>query len=156
MDNSEDLQIVVFRLSSEEYALPITKVKDINRFMPLTKMPKSPAFMKGVINLRGEIIPVVDLRERFGLTANEANDDSRIMIVDFNNQLIGVVVDGVTEVITIPTAEIDIPPATSKLNIKQVPGIGKFNNRLLILLDIDEVFSAEEVKDLKDLKGMNG
>ena len=153
MDNSEDLQIVVFRLSSEEYALPITKVKDINRFMPLTKMPKSPVFMKGVINLRGEIIPVVDLRERFGLTANEATDDSRIMIVDFNNQLIGIVVDGVTEVITIPAAEIDIPPAASKLNIKQVPGIGKFNNRLLILLDIDEVFSAEEVKDLK---GMNG
>lgn len=153
MDNSEDLQIVVFRLSSEEYALPITKVKDINRFMPLTKMPKSPAFMKGVINLRGEIIPVVDLRERFGLTANEATDDSRIMIVDFNNQLIGIVVDGVTEVITIPTAEIDIPPAASKLNMKQVPGIGKFNNRLLILLDIDEVFSAEEVEDLK---GMNG
>lgn len=153
MDNSEDLQIVVFRLSSEEYALPITKVKDINRFMPLTKMPKSPAFMKGVINLRGEIIPVVDLRERFGLTANEATDDSRIMIVDFNNQLIGIVVDGVTEVITIPTAEIDIPPAASKLNMRQVPGIGKFNNRLLILLDIDEVFSAEEVEDLK---GMNG
>lgn len=153
MDNGEDLQIVVFRLSSEEYALPITKVKDINRIMPLTKMPKSPAFMKGVINLRGEIIPVVDLRERFGLTANEATDDSRIMIVDFNNQLIGIIVDGVTEVITIPTAQIDIPPSASKLNIKQIPGIGKFNKRLLILLDIDEVFSAEEVKDLK---GMNG
>lgn len=153
MDNGEDLQIVVFRLSSEEYALPITKVKDINRIMPLTKMPKSPAFMKGVINLRGEIIPVVDLRERFGLTTNEATDDSRIMIVDFNNQLIGIIVDGVTEVITIPTAQIDIPPSASKLNIKQIPGIGKFNKRLLILLDIDEVFSAEEVKDLK---GMNG
>lgn len=153
MDNDEDLQIVVFRLSSEEYALPITKVKDINRIMPLTKMPKSPAFMKGVINLRGEIIPVVDLRERFGLSANEVTDDSRIMIVDFNNQLIGIIVDGVTEVITIPTAQIDIPPAASKLNIKQIPGIGKFNKRLLILLDIDEVFSAEEVKDLK---GMNG
>lgn len=153
MDNGEDLQIVVFRLSSEEYALPITKVKDINRIMPLTKMPKSPAFMKGVINLRGEIIPVVDLRERFGLTTNEATDDSRIMIVDFNNQLIGIIVDGVTEVITIPIAQIDIPPSASKLNIKQIPGIGKFNKRLLILLDIDEVFSAEEVKDLK---GMNG
>ena len=152
MDNSEDLQIVAFRLSSEEYALPITKVKDINRVMPLTKMPKSPAFMKGVINLRGEIIPVVDLRERFGLTVSEATDDSRIMVVDFNSRLLGIIVDGVTEVLTIPTSEIDIPPTVAKLNIKQVPGVGKVNNRLLILLNIDEVFSEEEVKSLKDIK----
>ena len=152
MDNGEDLQIVAFRLSSEEYALPITKVKDINRVMPLTKMPKSPAFMKGVINLRGEIIPVVDLRERFGLTVGETTDDSRIMVVDFNNRLLGIIVDGVTEVLSIPTTEIDIPPAVAKLNIKQVPGVGKVNNRLLILLNIDEVFSEEEVKSLKDIK----
>ncbi|MDF2564742.1 MAG: cheW 2 [Massilibacillus sp.] len=152
MDNGEDLQIVAFRLSSEEYALPITKVKDINRFMPLTKMPKSPAFMKGVINLRGEIIPVVDLRERFGLPVSEATDDSRIMVVDFNNRLLGIIVDCVTEVLSIPTTEIDIPPAAAKLNIKQVPGVGKVNNRLLILLNIDEVFSEEEVKSLKDIK----
>ena len=152
MDNSEDLQIVAFRLSSEEYALPITKVKDINRVMPLTKMPKSPAFMKGVINLRGEIIPVVDLRERFNLPVGEATEDSRIMVVDFNNQLLGIIVDGVTEVLSIPTTEIDIPPAVAKLNIKQVPGLGKVNNRLLILLNIDEVFSEEEVKSLKDIK----
>jgi purine-binding chemotaxis protein CheW len=153
MDNGEDLQIVAFRLSSEEYALPITKVKDINRVMPMTKMPKSPVFMKGVINLRGEIIPVVDLRERFGLAVSEATDDSRIMVVDFNNSLLGIIVDGVTEVLSIPTTEIDIPPAVAKLNIKQVPGVGKVNDRLLILLNIDEVFSAEEVNDLK---GMNG
>jgi purine-binding chemotaxis protein CheW len=152
MGNSEDLQIVAFRLSSEEYALPITKVKDINRVMSLTKMPKSPAFMKGVINLRGEIIPVVDLRERFNLPVSEATEDSRIMVVDFNNRLLGIIVDGVTEVLTIPTSEIDIPPTVSKLNIKQVPGVGKVNNRLLILLDIDEVFSEEEVKSLKEIK----
>ncbi len=152
MDNGEDLQIVAFRLSAEEYALPITKVKDINRFMPLTKIPKSPAFMKGVINLRGEIIPVVDLRERFGLPVSEATDGSRIMVVDFNNRLLGIIVDCVTEVLSIPTTEIDIPPAAAKLNIKQVPGVGKVNNRLLILLDIDEVFSEEEVKSLKDIK----
>jgi purine-binding chemotaxis protein CheW len=155
MDNGEDLQILVFRLSSEEYALPITKVKDINRVMPLTKMPKSPTFMKGVINLRGEIIPVVDLRERFNLPVSEATDDSRIMVVDFNNRLLGIIVDGVTEVLTIPTSEIDIPPTVAKLNIKQVPGVGKVNNRLLILLNIDEVFSEEEVKSLKDIKEMN-
>jgi len=152
MDNGEDLQIVAFRLSSEEYALPITKVKDINRIMPLTKMPKSPAFMKGVINLRGEIIPVVDLREHFNLPVSEATDDSRIMVVDFNSRLLGIIVDGVTEVLTIPTSEIDIPPTVAKLNIKQVPGVGKVNNRLLILLNIDEVFSEEEVKSLKDIK----
>lgn len=153
MDNGEDLQIVAFRLSSEEYALPITKVKDINRVRPLTKIPKSPTFMKGVINLRGEIIPVVDLRERFNLPVSEATDDSRIMVVDSNNRLLGIIVDGVTEVLSIPTTEIDIPPAVTKLNIKQVPGVGKVNNRLLILLNIDEVFSAEEVNDLKGMDG---
>lgn len=153
MDHNQDLQVVVFRLALEEYAVPIIKVQDINRVLPITKMPQTPSFMEGIINLRGKIIPIVDLRGRFGLSSGAITEDSRIVIVDFRGQTLGITVDHVEEVLTIPGRDIDLPPAAAKLDQSYIEGIGKVNNRLLILLNIDKIFTEDEIKDLKRMDG---
>lgn len=150
MDITQDLQVVVFRLAAEEYALPITKVKDINRVLPITKIPQAPSFMEGIINLRGSINSVVDLRGRFGLKRGEKTDDTRIMIIEFRGQTIGIIVDAVEEVLTIPAGSIDLPPMAAKLDHTYIVGIGKVNERLLVLLDIDKVFNDDEIKILQN------
>lgn len=153
MDINQDLQVVVFHLAAEEYALPITKVKDINRVLPVTKLPQTPSFMEGVINLRDKIIPIVDLRERFGLPVCAQTEESRIVIVEFNQQTLGIMVDRVAEVLTIPAAEIDAPPGAAKLEQTHIDGIGKVDGRLLILLNVDKIFTDNEIKALKKARG---
>jgi len=98
VQSTQELQLVVFRLAKEEYGLPITKVQEINRLVPITKLPQTPSFMEGIINLRGRIIPVIDLRKRFSLAISEHNDDTRIIIVEVSGQTVGIIVDAVTEV----------------------------------------------------------
>lgn len=153
MSEREDLQVVVVKMASEEYALPITRVKDINRILPITKMPQTPSFMEGIVNLRGEIIPIVDLRERFHLPVIEETPESRIVIVEFKHRVLGMIVDGVEEVITIPGSDIDLPPAAAKLDQECVNAVGKVDGRLLILLDIDKIFTDEEIKDINKMNG---
>lgn len=150
---STELQVTVFRFAKEEYALPITKVKSIIKLLPITKMPNAPLFMEGIINLRGEIIPIVDLRPRFNLSIQPATDESRIIIVDINQQMAGIIVDCVDEVIRAPMDDIDLPPATARLDTTYITGICKYNLRLITLLDIDKVLTQDEVKDLKKVDG---
>ena len=95
----QELQLVTFRLANEEYGLPITKVQEINRLVPVTKLPQTPSFMEGIINLRGRIIPVIDLRKRFQMAITAHDDDTRIIIVEINGQIVGVTVDAVMEVV---------------------------------------------------------
>lgn len=151
MDSSQELQLVLFLLAKEEYGLPITKVQEINRMVPITQLPQTPEFMEGVINLRGRVIPVIDLRKRFQLSAAAISDDTRIIIVDVNGQTIGVIVDAVTEVVRLPGASVEPPPPTFVLDCQYVQGIGKMEDRLLILLDIDKVLTSQEVITLKSL-----
>ena len=92
---AQDVQLVIFKLANEDYGLPIQKVQEINRIVPVTRLPQTPDFMEGIINLRGRVIPVVDLRKRFGLTAKPHEDDTRIMIVDIGGQTVGISVDPV-------------------------------------------------------------
>ncbi|WP_177503621.1 chemotaxis protein CheW [Anaerosinus sp.] len=150
---STELQVTVFRFAKEEYALPITKVKSIIKLLPITKMPNAPLFMEGIINLRGEIIPIVDLRPRFNLSIQPATDESRIIIVDINQQMAGIIVDCVDEVIRAPMDDIDLPPAAARLDTTYITGICKYNLRLITLLDIDKVLTQDEVKDLKKVDG---
>lgn len=150
---STELQVTVFRFAKEEYALPITKVKSIIKLLPITKMPNAPLFMEGIINLRGEIIPIVDLRPRFNLSIQPATDESRIIIVDINQQMAGIIVDCVDEVICAPMDDIDLPPAAARLDTTYITGICKYNLRLITLLDIDKVLTQDEVKDLKKVDG---
>jgi purine-binding chemotaxis protein CheW len=148
---SDEVQLVIFHLAKEHYGLPITKVQDINRLMPITKMPSVPDFLEGIINLRGKIIPVVDLRKRFSLPAVEHTDSTRIIIVQIRRELVGIIVDSVTEVARISSKDIEPPPATfsADIDVKHVLGVGKRADSLITLLDIDQIMTDKEAADLR-------
>jgi purine-binding chemotaxis protein CheW len=147
----EELQLVVFTLATEEYALPITKVQEINRIVAITKLPQTPDFMEGIINLRGRIIPVIDLRKRFALAMADYTDDSRIIVVEIGGRTVGVIVDAVTEVVTLQSDRIEPPPTAFAIESQYIQGVGKLDNRLLILLDLDRTLSTNEENVLKEM-----
>lgn len=147
----EELQLVVFSLAKEEYALPITKVHEINRLVSITQLPQTPEFMEGIINLRGRIIPVIDLRKRFALAIADYTDDSRIIVVGIGEQTVGIIVDAVTEVVRLHSDNIEPPPTTFAIASKYIQGVGKLDNRLLILLDLDRIFSTDEEYVLREM-----
>ena len=147
----QELQLVALTLSNEEFALPITKVQEINHLVPITKLPQTPSFMEGIINLRGRIIPVVDLRKRFQLPLSDANEDTRIIIVEINGQTVGVIVDAVTEVVRLAAGNVEPPPPAFILDAQYIHGIGKLENRLVILLNIDKILTSQEEIILKNV-----
>ncbi|CQR72832.1 Chemotaxis protein CheW [Sporomusa ovata DSM 2662] len=147
----QELQLVIFKLAQEEYGLPITKVKEINRLVSITKLPQMPPFMEGIINLRSRIIPVIDLRKRFGIAVSEYTEESRIIIVEVSGETVGVIVDAVAEVVRIAAASVEPPPPSFVLDAKYIQGIGKLEDRLLILLEIDQILSSQETINLKQL-----
>jgi purine-binding chemotaxis protein CheW len=151
VQSTQELQLVIFRLAKEEYGLPITKVQEINRLVPITKLPQTPSFMEGIINLRGRIIPVIDLRKRFSLAVSEYNDDTRIIIVEVSGQTVGIIVDAVTEVVRLPVASVEPPPPTFILEAQYIYGVGKVDDRLLILLEIDNILTSQEEITLKQM-----
>lgn len=148
----EILQLVGFLIGSEEYAVDILKVQEINRIVQITKVPNSPDFVEGVINLRGKVIPILDLRIRMGMGKKEHDAHTRIMVVDISQKTIGFVVDEVTEVLRIPKSVIEAPPelATGQRS-DFITGVGKLEDRLLILLDLDKIISGEESKALEGI-----
>ncbi len=146
----EELQLVVFTLAKEEYGLPITKVQEINRMVPITTLPQTPSFVEGIINLRGKIIPVIDLRKRFQLPVSEHTDGTRIIIVDVEGQTVGIVVDAVNEVARLSSAQVEPAPPSFMLEAKYIHGVGKLEDRLLILLDIDKVLTEQEAIALRE------
>lgn len=144
MQTTQELQLVIFRLAKEEYGLPITKVQEINRLVPITKLPQTPSFMEGIINLRGRIIPIIDLRKRFQLAAGDHNDDSRIIIVEVRGQIVGIIVDAVNEVVRLQQSSVEPPPPAFILDEQYIHGVGKMEDRLLILLNIDNILTSQE------------
>lgn len=149
----QELQLVTFRVANEEYGLPITKVQEINRVVPVTKIPQTPEFMEGIINLRGRIIPVIDLRKRFRLPISSHDDDTRIIIVEMNGQTVGVTVDAVSEVARISTENIEPPPQSVTAKSRYVSGVGKLHDRLIILLEVDQILTEKEEEAVKQMNG---
>ena len=146
----EEEQLVALRLGNETYGVDISKIHGIITMQAITKIPRSPDFVNGVINLRGKVIPVVDLRKRFGLEVSEATKETRIVIVEMGDQTVGMVVDGVSEVLTIPAEAIDPPsPIATGVGTEYIRGVGKIEDRLIILLDIAKVFGRDELAELK-------
>ncbi len=139
-------QLVLFSLGSEEYAISITQVKEIIQYKGATKIPSTPEYMEGVINLRGKVIPVIDLALRLDLATAKA-DDKRALIIETTGREIGLMVDEVTEVIKIQDSAIE--PAPTGTGSGYIRGIGKDENRLLILLDVDKLFSEREMQEMK-------
>jgi purine-binding chemotaxis protein CheW len=146
-----DVQLVIFKLANEDYGLSISKVQEINRMVEVTKLPQTPDFMEGIINLRGRVIPVVDLRKRFGFSNQERQEDTRIMVVDVSGQTVGLIVDAVHEVVTLKGDCIEPAPQSFALDTQFVQGIGKLADRLVIMLDIDQIITSQESILLKEI-----
>lgn len=149
--DDDEIQVISFKLGKEEYAVPITSVQEIIMLQNSTRIPKSPFFVEGVINLRGHIIPVIDGRKKFQLELEEERDpvEARIMIVDINGEITGLIVDAVTEVVHLKKSDIEPPPVEKDDESNFLWGIGKFNDRLLILVDHEKFLDLTEVQDLK-------
>jgi purine-binding chemotaxis protein CheW len=134
------MQLVSFHLDKEEYGIEITRVREIILMGEITRVPETPPHIKGLINLRSTVIPIVDLRLRFGLPEETPTDHTRIMVVNVAGKTIGIVVDAVSEVLRISQEQIAPPPPTvAGLNNEYLTGLVKLDNRMLILLDIDKV-----------------
>lgn len=143
------LQLVTFHLGGEEFAMDILKVQEINRMVNITQVPKTPFYVEGVINLRGKVIPVIDLRKRFGLEECEKTQNSRIIVIEVAGNTVGLIVDSVSEVLRLPSKTVEPPPPlVTGVDSEYIMGVGKVEDRLLILLDMNKVFGAEEVEAL--------
>jgi purine-binding chemotaxis protein CheW len=146
---TRDLQIVGLRIGRETYGVPIALVREIVRVPEITAVPNAQKYVEGVINLRGKIISVVDLRKRFGDTEIENNKKNRIVVVELENRTVGLIVNAASEVLKIPPSDIE-PPSSVFLNgeVDYVTGVGKLKNRLVILLDLNRVLNSTELRHL--------
>jgi purine-binding chemotaxis protein CheW len=147
--NSDELQLVSFNIGSEEFGVEILKVQEINRMVEITKVPQAPHYVEGVINLRGKVIPIIDLRKRFNLDVKEYDKNTRIVVVDINGSIMGMIVDAVSEVLRLPSSTIEPPPEiVTGLNAEYIKGVAKLEDRLLIFLDLSRVIDAAEMATL--------
>lgn len=148
-ESVELLQLVSFLIGKEEFGVDILKVQEINRMFQITKVPNSPDYVDGVINLRGRVIPVIDLRLKMGMTRKEHDKDTRIIVVDLTGRTIGFIVDKVKEVLRIPSSIIEPPPdMAAGINADYITAVGKLEDRLLILLDLDKIITQQEKAEL--------
>ncbi|MFH0734080.1 MAG: chemotaxis protein CheW [bacterium] len=146
----ELLQLVSFKIGNEEFGIDILKVQEINRMMQITKVPNAPGFIEGVVNLRGRIIPVMDLRTRLNMPRIDHDNRTRIIVVELEGITVGFIVDEVSEVLRIPKSITEPPPAmTAGIDSDYITAVGKLEDRLLILLDLGKIFSNEETAKLK-------
>lgn len=150
------IQLVTFTLGGEEFGLDVFQVHEILRWQEPTPVPRAPAFVEGVLDVRGTLVPVIDLRKRFELSRVEYGDDTRIVLVDFQGERLGLVVDAVTEVMRAPETSVSPPPAYVKgLAAEFLRGIVRLEGRLVVLIDLDRILSSQERMSLV-LSGMAG
>lgn len=138
-------QLVIFELAGEQYGVNITAVESIIKIQTITKVPHAPHFVEGVTNLRGVVLPVIDLRKRLGLPRTEETKDTRIVVIEMKGTIVGMLVDAVTEVLHVPEDAIE-PPSflISSVDSAFITGIAKLEERLVILLDLSKVLTAQE------------
>ncbi|HZK44401.1 MAG TPA: chemotaxis protein CheW [Syntrophomonadaceae bacterium] len=150
---AEEIQLVVFTLNFDdqicEYGVPISKVNEIITIAPPTRMPQTPDFVEGIINLRGKIIPIIDLKKRFEMGKSDLTGESRSVVLEVENQTVGIIVDEVSEVLRLQVQDIEPPPAViGGITAEYLTGVGKLEERLIILLDMDKIFSEKEKVEL--------
>ncbi len=144
------LQLVTFHVGDEEFGVDILAVREINRMMEITRVPHAPVFVEGVINLRGQVIPVVDLRTRFQLDAVEHDKSTRIVVVELSEKVVGFLVDSVSEVLRVPRDLIEPPPPiVGSIDSEYIQAVVKLDDRLLILLDLQKLLSGGEARELE-------
>lgn len=146
-------QLVVFDLGNEHFGVNITAVDGIIKMQEITRVPKTLSFVEGVTNLRGSVLPIIDLRKRLGTPLKEADNETRIVVVNIDNSKIGMIVDAVSEVLTIQEDVIEpTPPMVSSVSTAFIVGIAKVDGKLIIMLDLGKVLSTEEKYALQDIK----
>ncbi len=154
---TETTQYLTFKLGDEVFALDIAKVREVLDFTSVTKVPRTPEFMRGVINLRGNVVPVVDMRLKFGLTRTEKTVNTCIIIVeislDGDTTVLGALADSVQEVIDLEPDKIEpAPKIGTRLKTEFIKGMGNRNDQFIIILDIDKVFSVDELSLVQDVE----
>ena len=148
----KELQVVGFRIGRETFGLPISIVREIVRVPEITFVPNAPDYIEGVINLRGRIIPIVDLRKRFGERVFEPSKKNRIVVVELETRAIGLIVNSASEVLRIPPSEIEEPHNVFKEGeLNYITGVGKLNGRLVILLDLNRILQRGELQRIDDV-----
>ena len=148
-----DLQLVTFHIGEEEFAVDILNVQEINRMVEVTKVPSAPDFVEGIINLRGKVIPIIDLRKKFGIQTRVTDKNTRIIVVELSKKVIGFIVDSVSEVLRINSSICEPPPnIVSNIHADYITSVGKLEDRLLILLDLEKVISESENVKLAGIK----
>ncbi len=151
LEQEEDTQkgrFLTFVLSNESYGIEIKYVTEIIGIQPVTEVPELPEYIRGIINLRGKIIPVMDVRLRFKKSFREYNDRTCVIVIDIRDISIGLIVDSVSEVLSIPETEIVAPPEVNKNGNKYIKGIGKVGNEVKLILDCDRLLNEEETESL--------
>jgi purine-binding chemotaxis protein CheW len=148
----KELQVVGFRIGRETFGLPISIVREIVRVPEITSVPNAPDYIEGVINLRGRIIPVVDLRKRFGDKTFEPSKKNRIVVVELDTRAIGLIVNSASEVLRIPPSDIEEPHNVFREGeVSYITGVGKLNGRLVILLDLSRILQPGELENLEEI-----
>ncbi len=154
-ETGELLQLVTFNIGKEEYGVDILHVQEINRMTHITKVPNAPHFVEGVINLRGRVIPVIDLRLKLKIEKKEYDKNTRIIVVEVDNKTIGFIVDSVNEVLRIPANLTEVPPEmVSGVESEFIKSVGKLEDRLLILIDIQKVIQTNEIKKIETMEAI--
>ncbi len=143
------IQLVSFKIGNEEFGVDILKVQEINRMMEITTVPNAPTFVEGVVNLRGRIIPVIDLRTRLGMVKVDHSIKTRIIVVELADKTVGFIVDEVNEVLRIPRSITEPPPEmVAGIEANYLTAVAKLDDRLLILLDLEKILDSEEAEQL--------
>lgn len=157
-DITETVQYLTFKLDEEVFALDVAKVREILEYSGVTKVPRTPDFMRGVINLRGSVVPVIDMRLKFGMSATEATVNTCTIVVEVRMEdevvVLGALADSVQEVVELEPEQIEAAPHIgTRLNTEFIRGMGKLDNRFIMILDIDRVFSEAELESVQEQGG---
>lgn len=148
-----DMQVIIFGIADERYGVRVQQVQSIERLLPITRVPKTLPFIRGVMNLRGVITPVLDVRERFGFATQEATDETRVIVVKVEEILVGLIVDAVMDVATIDEATVEAPPAVvGGVQAEYLHGIARVAEDALILLNLAKILSDVEEKQLLEVE----
>lgn len=150
-DKTREYQLVVFTLGNEEFGVDISEVREIVRLIGITYLPKAPKFIEGVVNLRGQVVAVIDLAKRLGISSKPRGENTRIIVVELGENTVGMIVDSVSEVLRLSSEYIEEVPQIIDTEVPEhyIRGVGKLKDRLLVLLDLNKVLSPEEVEHVE-------
>ena len=146
-EKRKEYQLVVFKIGDEEFGVDIAQVREIVRLLEITYMPKAPSFIEGVVNLRGQIVAIIDLAKRLGIPSRPRGDTTRVIVIEIGENTVGMIVDSVSEVLRLSSENMEEVPTLIETEVPEhyIRGVGKLKDRLLVLLDLNRVLTSEEV-----------